>query len=376
MQAQAARLRHEIETRLADRIPAALSPMAQQSPRLHPTGNARIDTLLGGGLPLGSVCELTGPEGSGRCSIALSLLAGASSEGACAYVDVSDTLSPHSAAAAGTDLSNLLWIRFSAVAQQQQAACTTLPPPTTKAVEAENTNPRPIHTGCGSSHPRGETKGLAPALEQMLFYKEERRKRKMEGTPGYPNQPLGLHTASQDQVEWERWNLRKVDDTDPLRVMDRQAAEAARQRAATASPVGTLRGMVAKPWDRLDRALRATDQVLQSGGFRVVVLDLGSVESKETFRVPSATWFRFRRAAQESDAILLLLTREPCARSSAACVLKCSAGEPSKIQGVLTTVPCSTEIIRQRTGPAFGKKAPGRVTFWKAAPAWMRSAGR
>jgi len=230
MHGQAALLKREIEAKLANRIPAALSPIAQQASRLHPIGNARLDNLLGGGLPLGSVCELTGPDGSGRSSLALSLLASASSEGACAYIDVSDTLSPQSAAAAGIELANTLWVRFTAATQRQFPSVS--PPAHSKLLEAEIGIHRPIHGGCGSSHPRGETKGLAPALEQMLFYKEERRRRKMEGTPGHPNQPLGLHTASQDQLEWERWNLRKVDETDPLRRMDKQAAEATRVRAA------------------------------------------------------------------------------------------------------------------------------------------------
>lgn len=69
VQSQAAILKREIEAKLANRIPAALSPIAQQVPRLHPIGNARLDALLGGGLPLGSVCELTGPDGSGHSSI-------------------------------------------------------------------------------------------------------------------------------------------------------------------------------------------------------------------------------------------------------------------------------------------------------------------
>ena len=176
-------------------------------------------------------------------------------------------------------------------------------------------------------------------------------------------------------MEWERWNLRKVDETDPLRQMDRQAAEAARVRAASSSSIVTARVPQGKPWDQLDRALRATDQVLQSGGFRVVILDLASVEPKQALRIPSATWFRYRRAAQESDAILLLLTKEPCARSSAACVLECSAGEPPQIQGVLAAAPRTTEIARQRTGPAVGRKAPGRATSWDAAPTWMQAAG-
>ncbi len=374
MQAQAALLKREIEAKLANRIPAALSPIAQQAPRLHSTGNTRLDNLLGGGLPLGSVCELTGPDGSGRSSIVLSLLALASIVGACAYIDVSDMLSPHSAAAAGVELANLLWVRFASATHVQS----TSPPPSaeSRTFQDELQTHRPIHGGCGSSHPRGETKGLAPALEQMLFLKDERRKRKMEGTPGHPNQPLGLHTASQDQVEWERWNLRKVDETDPLRQMDRQAAEAARVRAAAKTPAITSRAREPKPWDRLDRALRVTDQVLQSGGFRIIVLDLASVDPKQALRIPSATWFRYRRAAQEGDVILLLLTKEPCARSSAACVLECSAGEPPKIQGILRAAQRSAEVARQRTGLAVGRKAPGRATSWDAAPAWMQAAGR
>jgi recombination protein RecA len=375
MRAETALLKREIEAKLAERIPAALSPRAQQAPRLHPIGNTQLDSLLGGGLPLGSVCELTGPEGSGRSSIALSLLAIASKEGACAWVDVSNAFSARSAAAAGVDLSNLLWVRFAEPLQ-------TDPNPsrlsTTAPLHAGNGGGQrePIQQNRAGLHPRGETKGLAPALDQVLRQKEERRNRKREGTPGYPNQPLGLEAASQDQIEWERFNLRRVDETDPLRQSDRHAAEAARQRAAVQLPVPVMRKREAKPWDRLNRALRAADQVLQSGGFRLVVFDLASCSPQEVLRIPSATWFRFRKAAQESDAILLLLTKEPCARSSAACVLECSFDEPPQIQGVLASAIRRAEVARQRTGPALGKKAPGQATRWQATPASMRTVGK
>lgn len=260
MQAQAALLKQEIEAKLAHRIPAALSPIAQQAPRLHPVGITELDNLLGGGLPLGSICELTGPEGSGRSSIALSLLSGASREGVCAYIDVSGTPSPQSAAALGVGLANLLWVHFAALGKQSRTQSRS--PASVKTFEMKSESHRPIHSGCGSSHPRGETKGLAPALEQMLFDKEERRKRKMEGTLGHPNQPLGLHTASQDQVEWERFSLRKVDETDPLRQMDRQAADAARVRSAQAVEVRAREQKPVNLLGRLSRALRSTDQVL------------------------------------------------------------------------------------------------------------------
>ncbi len=374
MNAQAAVLRREIEAKLVHRIPGALSPIVQQAPRLQPTGNARLDALLNGGLPLGSVCEATGMDGSGRSSIALSVLASASRESACAYIDVSDALSPRSAAAAGVQLRNLLWIRFAEKGQSATPRSVASAP--AQEVNTQREQRQLAQQHCGILHPRGETKDLAPSLEQMLFYKEERRRRKLEGTPGHPNQPLGLHTASQDQVKWERFNIRRVDESDPLRQADRDAAQAARQRASVQISDGPQKTSEQKPWTRLDRALRATDQVLQSGGFRIIVLDLASVPAEQALRIQSATWWRFQKAAQLGDAILLLLTREPCARSTAACVLECGSEAEPVVQGVLAGMTHAAQISRQRSGPAFGKKAPGRVTSWDASPLWMQAAGR
>jgi recombination protein RecA len=368
----AAVLKKEIEAKLAARIPAALSPVAQSFPRLHPSGNPVLDKFLDGGFPLGSLCEVTGPECSGRSAIGLALLASASREGVCAYIDASDTCSPSSAAAAGVVLRNLLWVRF--------GSSLKIVPPAASRVSSvplrdEREQQQLSQPHCGGSHPRGETKGLAPALEQMLFDKEERRRRKMEGTPGYPNQPMGLSEASPDQVEWEQFNSRKVDDRDPLRQSDRAAAEAARQRSAVTAPAVSCCDTEKKPWTVLDRALRATDQVLQAGGFRVVVLDIASLSPLQTQRIQSATWWRFQKAAKLSDTVFLVLSQAPCARSSAACVVECSAGELPRVDGVLSSTQHIAQVSRQRTGPVLGKKAPGRVTSWRTAPAWMRAVG-
>jgi recA bacterial DNA recombination protein len=63
-----------------------------------------------GGKELAAV--VVGSECSWRTSLALSFLAQMTqSEKACAWIDVSDTLDPESAAAAGVDLSRLLWVR-------------------------------------------------------------------------------------------------------------------------------------------------------------------------------------------------------------------------------------------------------------------------
>jgi len=75
------------------------------------TGVEAVDTLLGGGLERGALCELSGRRG-GRFSLALSTLAAATSSGeAAALVDLGDALDPQLAAEAGVELERLLWAR-------------------------------------------------------------------------------------------------------------------------------------------------------------------------------------------------------------------------------------------------------------------------
>jgi recombination protein RecA len=68
--------------------------------------------VLRGGLPIGAVSEVVGPECSGRTSLALSFLAQATQASkVCAWIDVSNAFDPLSAAAIGVDLARLLWVR-------------------------------------------------------------------------------------------------------------------------------------------------------------------------------------------------------------------------------------------------------------------------
>jgi hypothetical protein len=64
------------------------------------------------GFPRGAITEITGPVSSGRTTLLETALASATSRGEyCALIDASDCFDPHSAAAAGVDLSRLLWVR-------------------------------------------------------------------------------------------------------------------------------------------------------------------------------------------------------------------------------------------------------------------------
>ena len=87
-----------------------LSPDAEKTAR--PTAVPSLDRLLSGGLAPGSLLELSGRRSSGRFSLGLAALAAATSTGqAAAFVDLEDHFDPQSAAAAGVDLSRLLWAR-------------------------------------------------------------------------------------------------------------------------------------------------------------------------------------------------------------------------------------------------------------------------
>lgn len=113
--AASAAIRLQVETALAKRVPAALTLKIKQSPELFATGIAEVDTLLGGGIPRGSITEIAGAASTGKTSLALSTIAAITQSGAaCAWVDVNDALSPESAAAANIVLKRLLWLRMSA----------------------------------------------------------------------------------------------------------------------------------------------------------------------------------------------------------------------------------------------------------------------
>ena len=78
-----------------------------------------------------------------------------------------------------------------------------------------------------------------------------------------------------------------------------------------------------RPWTRLDQALKATDLLLQAGGFCVVVLDMSDVRPQDAVRVPLASWYRFRLAAAQARTALVLLAQTSCAKSSASLALRC-----------------------------------------------------
>jgi recombination protein RecA len=74
-----------------------------------PTGSLSLDIALGGGIPLGRIIEIYGPESSGKTTLSLHVLAEIQKKGGtAAFVDAEHALDPEYASKIGVDLDDLL----------------------------------------------------------------------------------------------------------------------------------------------------------------------------------------------------------------------------------------------------------------------------
>ncbi len=76
------------------------------------------------------------------------------------------------------------------------------------------------------------------------------------------------------------------------------------------------------PEESLEQLLRATDLLLESGGFGLIALDLGDLPPQVARRIPLTTWFRFRRAVEHTPTVLLAVERQSIAGSCSSLLIK------------------------------------------------------
>lgn len=338
----ASAVRRQIETTLARKIPSALTPAPRVIRPVTPTGVSEIDTLLDGGLPVGAITEMVGTESSGRTAVALSFLRHLTRAGrVCAWVDVSDTLSPEAAAAAEIDLARLLWVRCGiskAATKPPTDYKFSLPEKYLVAVSAK----KGLHGGGCGGHPRNEVKGLQNAVSGLL--------RSETIVPRCVEPQRRVRAERETFIPPLQTNLRRAN----------------------------ARSNSGKPWVRIEQALRATDLLLQAGGFSAIVLDMASIAPEHASRVPLATWFRYRAAAEQTQASFLLLTQHPCAKSSGELLLRFQPGEACRDETtVFTGIEHHLEVERRRftQTPAnviLLRKPPqhANTAQWKSRTIW------
>jgi hypothetical protein len=250
-------------SRLADR-PAAAMVLS---------GIEALDALTGG-LPRGGLTEICGPASSGRTSVLLAVMARMTVQGeVCALVDASDSFDPKSAEAAGVELRRLLWIRC-------------------------------------SSRRRGGT---------------ENRVIGRSGDRVIENGRSGQWSVASGQRSCE-WRVGSGERKATASMVDGPLG-CARGRLWSMAKTGSSAAMCHRrsTMDSLEQALKATDLLLQGGGFGLVVVDLGDVPAQAARRVPLTSWFRFRRAVENTRTVLIVVEQEPYAKTCASAVCKLSA---------------------------------------------------
>jgi hypothetical protein len=73
-----------------------------------------------------------------------------------------------------------------------------------------------------------------------------------------------------------------------------------------------------------EHALKAADLLIQGGGFGVVVLDLGDTPPATARRISLTSWFRLRRAVENTPTVLLSVARQSNAKTCATLQLECA----------------------------------------------------
>ncbi len=132
----------------------------------------------------------------------------------------------------------------------------------------------------------------------------------------------------------------------------------------------------------LEQVLRATDLLLESGGFGLIILDLGDLPPQAARRIPLTTWFRFRRAVEHKPTLLLSIEQQPIAGSCSSLLLQLAVPStqypvlsskqilateefsPAHIQ-LLTGFEISVELIRSRMD-----RKPASSVMFETKTAW------
>jgi recombination protein RecA len=336
----ASAIRIQVESVLANKIPSALTPAAKMVRPVVSSGIEPLDAILRGGFPVGAVSEITGPECSGRTSLAHSFVARVIESGKiAAWIDVSDTLDPASAAAAGIDLRRLLWIRcgVTEALSPEQVRGFKLP----DAYMISATPKKGLHGGGCGTHPRHEAKGLSDAVNGLL-----------QADPISPRCAELQRKARPGQVTYSSLSLPVISST---------------QRCSVSSP-----------YQRVEQGLKSADLILQAGGFGAIVLDLGSVAPEVVSRVDLATWHRYRVAAERTQSSIVLLTQYVCAKSSAELLLRLHPAETLRNEAtVFSGTQPRAEVARHRFQERGSNVLPIRkppqnsnVACWRNRATW------
>jgi hypothetical protein len=106
--------------------------------------------------------------------------------------------------------------------------------------------------------------------------------------------------------------------------------------------------------NNLERTFKATDLVLQSGGFGLVMLDMADVAAQYARRIVSSWWYRFRHAIEHTPTALAVVSQTSCVRSCASLSLE--------LKNNSLAWSCTTKAFETTPGLRAGSPKPSAET--------------
>ena len=147
---------------------------------------------------------------------------------------------------------------------------------------------------------------------------------------------LDPHSAAAAGVELDRLLWVRCGESSPQRHPSTSLRACSEPAEGASSDTEKTNPIQAQSEKRLEQVLRATDLLLESGGFGLIVLDLADLPPQAARRFPLTTWFRFRRAVENKPTILLAIEQHPIAGSCSSLLLQ--LGQPNdrmpKVEGL------------------------------------------
>jgi len=73
-----------------------------------------------------------------------------------------------------------------------------------------------------------------------------------------------------------------------------------------------------------EHALKAADLLVQGGGFGIVIVDLGDTPPRTARRISLTSWFRLRRAVENTPTVLVAVAQQSNAKTCSSLMLECT----------------------------------------------------
>jgi hypothetical protein len=102
-----------------------------------------------------------------------------------------------------------------------------------------------------------------------------------------------------------------------------------------------------------EHALKAADLLIQGGGFGLVAMDLGDTPLEVARRISLTSWFRLRRAVENTPTVLVTVARQSNAKTCASLMLECTRERTSWVGGVCLLRGIRVRVTQRKPGRAL-----------------------